>query len=282
MKIIKSCLSILLACLFTIIIAGSCVTKSSIIVFNEEIITNEEDEKEKEKEKEDDEDEEEEKEEEKSRYPVPTAFIALTFDDGPSYQTHKLLDVLKEHNIKATFFVSGVNMAKTDDILVSANQRKIDEGHEFANHAFYHYSWGNGNFSYDSMKRDFQRCQDEIIRVTGKSTPFFRAPNLIRNHVMTRVLRDLEMFDIIGYSLDDWRPNVTTRTLIDIMTRKHIAVDGQIFILHDHGRNNVINAIPQIAHILRERGIDFMTLSELAKHRGIELNSDFGKLYGHF
>ena len=219
---------------------------------------------------------------EESKYPVPTAFIALTFDDGPSYQTHRLLDVLKEHNIKATFFVSGVNMVKTDEIFVTANQRKIDEGHEFANHAFYHYSWGNGNFSFDSMRRDFLRCQNEIIRVTGKSTPFFRAPNLSRNNVMTRVLRDLEMFDILGYSPDDWRAGVTAKTLVDIITRESIAVDGQIFLLHDHGRTNVIQAIPQIAHILRLRGIDFMTLSELAEHRGIDLTTDFGKVYSRF
>ena len=60
--------------------------------------------------------------------------VYLTFDDGPSRNTDKILDILKEYDVKATFFVVG----KTDEHSVRAYQRIVEEGHTLAMHSYSH------------------------------------------------------------------------------------------------------------------------------------------------
>src|SRR5437868_482126 len=89
---------------------------------------------------------------------VDGPYIAMTFDDGPSAKlTPKLLDLLAQHHIKATFFLIGQNAAEYPDIVA----REAKEGHEIANH-----SWSHPNFGkmYDDGIRSQLRRTDEAIR----------------------------------------------------------------------------------------------------------------------
>ena len=87
--------------------------------------------------------------------------IALTFDDGPSpYFTQKILDTLDSFNIKATFFVIGKRCLEYPEILKEIKQG----GHLIGNHTFSH------------KEGDFERCNNEIIRITGEASNYVRPP----------------------------------------------------------------------------------------------------------
>jgi len=98
--------------------------------------------------------------------------IYLTFDDGPSDKvTPKILDVLKEENVKATFFVIGRNAETRKKLL----KREADEGHTVAVHSYSH-DYTEIYASPESLIKDIKKCNDVIEKVTGKRTTLYRFP----------------------------------------------------------------------------------------------------------
>ncbi|MCD7729002.1 MAG: polysaccharide deacetylase [Clostridia bacterium] len=98
--------------------------------------------------------------------------VYLTFDDGPSDRiTPKILDILKENQVKATFFIIG-RQAETRDYLI---KREIAEGHTVAVHSYTH----DYNEIYSSPKAliaDINKCNDVIYKITGKRADVYRFP----------------------------------------------------------------------------------------------------------
>lgn len=98
--------------------------------------------------------------------------IYLTFDDGPSDRvTPKILDVLKDEGVKATFFIVGRN-AETRKYLL---KREIDEGHTVAVHSYSHY-YPEIYFSPESLLKDIDKCNKIIEEVSGKPSTLYRFP----------------------------------------------------------------------------------------------------------
>ena len=98
--------------------------------------------------------------------------VYLTFDDGPSDRvTPKILDVLKEENVNATFFIIG-QQAQTRKYLL---QREIDEGHTVAVHSYTH-EYGEIYSSPESLIKDIDKCNEVIKSVTGKYSDLYRFP----------------------------------------------------------------------------------------------------------
>lgn len=98
--------------------------------------------------------------------------VYLTFDDGPSSEvTDQILGILKQYDVKATFFVQGRNVVKYPEML-----KKIhDAGHVVGNHSYSH------NYTYiyaseDQFWNDFNRCQEAVFKVTGENPSIFRFP----------------------------------------------------------------------------------------------------------
>ena len=107
--------------------------------------------------------------------------IYLTFDDGPSDKvTPKILDVLKEENVKATFFIVGKN-AKTRKYLL---RREADEGHTVAVHSYSH-DYKDIYSSADKLLEDIDRCNEVIKSALGRTSDIYRFPggsfNLSKN-----------------------------------------------------------------------------------------------------
>ena len=101
---------------------------------------------------------------------VKTAY--LTFDDGPSDRvTPKILDVLKEENVKATFFIIG-KQAETRKYLI---EREFKEGHTVAVHSYTH-KYGEIYSSAESLIKDIDKCNDVIKSVTGRYSSVYRFP----------------------------------------------------------------------------------------------------------
>src|SRR6184192_622570 len=102
---------------------------------------------------------------------VDGPYIAMTFDDGPSATlTPKLLDLLAAHQIKATFFVIGENVAEHSEIVARAAR----EGHEIGNHSWSHPNFGK--MSDDAVRRELRKTDDAIRAAIGASPKLLRSP----------------------------------------------------------------------------------------------------------
>ena len=227
--------------------------------------------------------------------------VALTFDDGPDEQyTGPILDVLKQHGVAATFFMVGDNVAR----LPWLARRVWDEGHELANHTFFH-----PNLAHVSDQRvllEVNATQLAIEAVTGHSTLEFRAPYSADAEPRTsEEVRPLvlvgrkgaqkgQSYVTVGESVDpkDWdawsrgadneqrldangAPLArTAQEIANYTISEVVAQRGNIVLLHDAGgdRTQTIAALPRIITELRKHGYRFVTVSELLNRPPRSLN----------
>ena len=127
--------------------------------------------------------------------------IYLTFDDGPGSSTPLILDTLKKHDIKATFFVT---LAGSDNVL----KREYDEGHTIALHTATHV-YKKIYASIDAYFEDLNAVANRVKNVTGLDTKFIRFPGGTSNHVsavgMSNIVREVTAR---GYTYFDWNVSV--------------------------------------------------------------------------
>lgn len=186
--------------------------------------------------------------------------VAITFDDGPDdYFTPKVLDILKEYDVKATFFVLGSMAHKNPDVL----KRIDDEGHVVASHG-----WGHKNFTKLSKNKaivELERTNNLIKKVTGKSNTLFRLPYGAFNEKVLETIAE-QGFHNIHWSIDpkDWSGVSSNKILRNIKQNIH---PGAIILLHSSGSNksipNSIKALPRIIEFLQNQGYELVTIPEL-------------------
>lgn len=125
----------------------------------------------------------------------------LTFDDGPSEEnTTTVLDILKEHNIKATFFVVGENVRKHPEVA----RRIVEEGHTIGIHCNRH-EYDVIYESVDSYLEDFQAAYDAVYEITGAEVKLFRFPGGSINAYNEDVYKEIiEEMEARGYIYFDW------------------------------------------------------------------------------
>ena len=126
--------------------------------------------------------------------------VYLTFDDGPSVQTGKVLDILKQYKVKATFFVVGREDAKS----IALYQRIVDEGHTLAMHSYSH-DYAKLYVSLDSFQEDLHRLQNLLFDKTGVWCKYYRFPGGSSNTASKVSMKDLEAYlDREGIAYFDW------------------------------------------------------------------------------
>jgi peptidoglycan-N-acetylglucosamine deacetylase len=205
--------------------------------------------------------------------------IALTFDDGPDPQwTPKILDILKQENVKATFFIVGENGQANPDLV----KRIFDEGHAVGNHSFTHPNLGDVPDAVTEV--ELTATQRLIESVTGHSTRLFRAPYFgdaeprTPDEVQPTVVSQNLGYITVGLHLDpdDWKltdDNGKARSADDMVQAALDAAAitnpeerGSVMLLHDGGgdRQATINALPKIIDELRAKGYQFTTVASLA------------------
>ena len=189
---------------------------------------------------------------------VDGPYIAMTFDDGPSATlTPKLLDILAAHQIKATFFVIGENVAEHPEIVA----RAAHEGHEIGNH-----SWSHPNLakmSDDGVRSQLQRTDDAIKSATGSRPTLLRPPYGSITSREKRWIHDQFGYQIILWDVDpyDWKrpgPSVVRNRILK-ETRP-----GSIVLSHDI-HPGTIEAMPSTFDALEAKGFKFVTVSELIR-----------------
>ncbi|MGI6611979.1 MAG: polysaccharide deacetylase family protein [Candidatus Nanosyncoccaceae bacterium] len=180
--------------------------------------------------------------------------IALTFDDGPSAQTNRILDILQKYNIKATFFILGKNAQAHQDII----KRQIEEGHQVGHHGWNHTAFNRLNS--DQLHDELNRT-NEILQAYNSYTPrVARPPYGILNQSSLDVLRDRGQ-DIILWSVDPWDWDVKDASQIynRVITASH---NGAIILLHDIYPSTA-DAVEPIINYLQDNGYYLVTINTL-------------------
>ncbi len=187
--------------------------------------------------------------------------VAMTFDDGPSPKlTPKLLDMLKERGIKATFYVVGTNAAEYPEIL----QRMIAEGHEIGNHSWSHPSLNRMGEA--AVKSQLDRTNAAIVKATGIKPATMRPPYGATNAKLNKRFDEEYGMKVIMWSVDplDWKYRNADRVTREIVSG---ATPGGIILAHDI-HSSTVAAMPGTLDALKTKGYEFATVSELLAMEG--------------
>lgn len=185
--------------------------------------------------------------------------IYLTFDDGPSSNTDQILDILKDYDVKATFFVVG----KTDERSVKAYQRIVEEGHTLAMHSYSH-KYDEIYESKEAFARDLNSLQEYLYETTGVWPRIYRFPGGSSNTVSKVDMQELiEYLTDIGITYFDWNVasgDAVSRTLPaeTIVNNCLSGIEKQkesVILMHDaSNKGTTIEALPQIIEAIQEQG----------------------------
>ncbi len=197
------------------------------------------------------------------------SYVALTFDDGPSANTTAVLDVLKQYNIKATFFI--LNYAESD---IPVLRRMIDEGHTIAIHSYSH-DYSAIYTSADAYMQGVYAMHDKILRDTGYNAVIIRFPGGSSNTVSKRycagVMTTLtQRATAEGYTYYDW--NVDSGDADgSCMAKDYIVANVKnglksgrvnVVLMHDSSpKTTTPQALPEIIADAQARGFSFVPLS---------------------
>ncbi|PNE36553.1 MULTISPECIES: polysaccharide deacetylase family protein [Streptomyces] len=181
--------------------------------------------------------------------------VALTFDAGPSENTNRLLDILKENKAHATFFMLGKNHIAERP----AEVKRIDaEGHELANHTWSHQILTE--IKPDEVKRELSRVQDEVRKITGKTPTLMRPPQGRTDGTVSEISKELGLAQVL-WSVTAKDYETTDSALITKRVLDQTKRDG-IILLHDIYKGTV-PAVPGILKELKKRGYTVVTVSQL-------------------
>ena len=193
-------------------------------------------------------------------------YVYLTFNSVPGDNTEKILDVLKKHNVKATFFVVG-----SDDKDVSkVYQRIVNEGHTIGMHS-YSNQYSLIYSSTDAFKQDYLKLSDYIYELTGKRSAYYRFPggsgNGISNVNMAEFVYILNQENITYF---DW--NVTAGDASNAYTKQDIldnVLEGvskyktSVVLLHDgENKSTTVDALGSLIESLKNQGAEILPIDE--------------------
>lgn len=183
--------------------------------------------------------------------------IALTFDDGPHKEyTQRILEILKTHGVKATFFIVGENAERYPDRI----QTIAEEGHELGNHTYSHASVNK--LSPKELEEELEKTSQIIERITGIRPKVFRPPFGAYNDSCVERITSLG-YRCVLWSKDsrDWElPPVGT-----IVSTMEAVSAGDILLFHDYNQKNspTPSALEQLIPKLLQEGYEFVTVSQL-------------------
>ena len=193
---------------------------------------------------------------------VGAPVLAITFDDGPSEETTPLiLDTLRSHDARATFFVLGKHAAEHPELV----RRIAREGHEIGNHG-----WSHGILVFASRRqiaREFMKLGHLLDRLGLPPARVVRVPHGFRNPFVNRVATGF------GYRVAGWSAGVfdTAKPGSDVIARRAISAlhPGCVLLLHDADgngddhRRQTAEALPAILEAATRRGLRTVGMSEI-------------------
>lgn len=208
-----------------------------------------------------------------SIYQSDTKRAFLTFDDGPSSITPRILDVLKQENVKATFFVLGSRV----EVMPETTKRIYEEGHYLASHGYSH-MYSQIYASPEAVLEEYNRCNDQIRNAIGVSeynSHLFRFPGGLSGgkyaDIKNQAKELLSQNEILHI---DWNALTGDAETNDLsieweLRRLQETTENKnsiIILMHDAPVKSVTaDALPQIIGYLREQGYEFKNFYEIIK-----------------
>ncbi len=197
--------------------------------------------------------------------------IALTYDDGPSSHTEKIIDVLEQYHCKATFFVVG-EMLKNGDSFVEALKREGSSGMEIGSHTYDHTILTNVDA--ESIYKTMNENDAVISETTGITPVVMRPPGgAVNDSVKANVTKPMIMWDV---DTRDWETRNADSTVQNIRNEVR---EGSVILMHDLYEATA-EATEKIVPELIAQGYLPVTVSELAEYYGYDMNG--GQVYHAF
>lgn len=189
--------------------------------------------------------------------------IAFTFDDGPDpCYTPELLDLLKEHGVKATFFVLGKKAEKYPELI----QRMYREGHQIGIHNYIHTpNWISSPWA--NRREQVDRTADIVERITGERPIFYRPPWGLLNLGDLFLMRKSYQIVLWSVMVGDWKASVSVEQLLLQRIKP-----GSIVVLHDSGDTfgadeeaprHMITGLKEVLKEIRMKGFECLRMDEL-------------------
>ncbi len=199
-----------------------------------------------------------------TKLPAGRKVVYLTFDDGPSVNTEKVLDILDEQNVKATFFIMGCGVGEAGRERL---KRISDSGHTIGIHTFSH-DYKDIYSSVNSYLEDFEKVYKLINETTGLSPNIFRFPGGSNNRYFgkqrTRIIEEMTRR---GFTYYDWtvsaEDSVGKPTKASINKYLSLAYNYSypVILMHDSASNKLTTTVlSDFISNLKAAGYEFDTL----------------------
>ena len=193
--------------------------------------------------------------------------VAISFDAAwGNDDTEQLIDILKEYDVPATFFVVGSWVDKYPESVKQLH----DAGHQVQNHSNTHPYMTQ--LSKEAMKNELECCNDKIEKVTGVRPTLFRPPYGDYDNAVVEATEENKMYPI-QWSVDslDWRSNATPESICQRVTSK--VKNGSIVLFHNDA-DHTPAALPNILKCLKDEGYEFVFISDLILKENYEIKHD--------
>ena len=216
--------------------------------------------------------------------PVHQKTAYLTFDDGPSENTDKVLKILDKYKIKATFFVVGLNTSKAN---IKRMKEIVKRGHNIGLHSLTH-NYKQVYASLDSFKKDVYAIRDLVKKHTGIDSKLYRFPGGSSNGVSkTNMYTIIKWLKSQGFEYYDWNlggtdaawPAPSADAIYNAIAMYSKSNSDKIVLLHDsRGKENSVKALPRIIEKLKKEGYKFAKIDEKTKPVHHNVNKKYKKI----
>lgn len=202
----------------------------------------------------------------------------LTFDDGPSENTGAILDILKQYNVKATFFVIG----KTDQTSIDLYKRIVAEGHSLGIHSFSH-KYTQIYESMESFQNDVLSLQAHLKEITGQEVHLYRFPGGSSNTVSKVPIEDcIRFLSENGFTYYDWNATngdatgkqIAPEEMVSSVLNELEKYQNITVLMHDGaGKQQTVATLPSIIEHLQAQGVQILPITDQTKpvqHKKVE------------
>ncbi len=191
--------------------------------------------------------------------------VAISFDAAwGNDDTQQLIDILKEYDVPATFFVVGAWVDKYPESVKALS----DAGHQIQNHSNTHPHMPQ--LSKEQMKDEINSCNEKIAEITGKTPTLLRPPYGDYDNALIETMEELKM-NTIQWDVDslDWKENATPESICKRVTSK--VTNGSIVLFHNDA-DHTPEALPNILKQLQADGYEFVFISDLILKESYEID----------
>ena len=209
----------------------------------------------------------------KNIYHTDKKVAYLTFDDGPSNNTHQILDILKQNNIKATFFVLGSQV----EVFPETTNRIYNEGHYIANHGYSH-KYSEIYQSPEQVLNEFNQCNQIVaktINVPEYNSHLFRFPGgsvggkyaeLKKQAITLLEQNDILHIDWNSLTGDSEKVNPTEEYLMDNLQKTTEGKNSLVILMHDaQAKKITAETLPKVLEYLQQQGYSFESFYDIIK-----------------